>query len=69
VPDEVADALVLHGSPASIRTQLRDYTDAGVQLPVLAVLPGPEPLDATGWLTQLAELADEEGHPWTSTER
>jgi len=58
VPDEVADALVLHGSPAGIRSQLRDYTDAGVQLPVLAVLPGPEPLDPTGWLTVLAELAD-----------
>ena len=56
VPDEVADALVLHGSPASIRSQLRAYTDAGVQLPVLAVLPGPQPLDAAGWLALLAEL-------------
>jgi len=58
VPDEVADELVLHGSPAGIRAQLRAYTDAGVQLPVLAVLPGPEPLDAAGWLKLLTELAE-----------
>jgi probable F420-dependent oxidoreductase len=57
VPDEVADALVLHGSPAGVRAQLAAYTEAGVQLPVLAALPGPEPLQSAGWLTVLAELA------------
>ena len=58
VPDEVADELVLHGDPAGIRTRLRAYVEAGVQLPVLAVLPGPQPSDATGGLTTLADLAE-----------
>lgn len=57
VPDEVADALVLHGNPASCRAQVRAYRDAGVQVPVLAVLPGPQPLDVAGWQAVLAELA------------
>ncbi|MFL6163069.1 MAG: LLM class F420-dependent oxidoreductase [Jatrophihabitantaceae bacterium] len=56
VPDEVADALVPHGSAASCVAQLRAYREAGVQLPVLAVLPGPEPLDLDGWLDLLAAL-------------
>ena len=56
VPDELADALVLHGSPAGCRAQLQAYRDAGVQLPVLAVLPGPERLDLAGWQQLLAEL-------------
>lgn len=58
VPDSVADALVLHGSPASCRAQLRAYLEAGVQLPVLAVLP-PRPLGLAGWLELLAQLGRE----------
>lgn len=42
IPDEVADALVLHGNPASCRQQVQAYVDAGVQVPVLAVVPTPE---------------------------
>jgi probable F420-dependent oxidoreductase len=49
VPDDVVDALVLHGSPESCRDQVREYAKAGVRTPVLAVLPTPEviadPLD------------------------
>ncbi|MFC0504821.1 LLM class F420-dependent oxidoreductase [Micromonospora costi] len=42
VPDEVVDALVLHGSPERVREQVRRYADAGVDVPVLALLPTPE---------------------------
>lgn len=47
VPDEVVDALVLHGSPEQVREQVRRYADAGVDVPVLALLPTPE-LSAAG---------------------
>lgn len=42
VPDEVIDALVLHGTPEDCRDQVRAYARAGVKTPVLAVLPVPE---------------------------
>jgi len=49
VPDDVVDALVLHGSPEACRDQVREYAKAGVRTPVLALLPTPElaenPLD------------------------
>ena len=41
IPDQVADALVLHGTPAEIREQLGRYTAAGVTTPVIALLPTP----------------------------
>jgi probable F420-dependent oxidoreductase len=46
VPDDVVDALVLHGSPESCRVQVRAYADAGVRTPVIALLPTPEVTDA-----------------------
>ncbi|MGK5741569.1 LLM class F420-dependent oxidoreductase [Micromonospora sp. URMC 103] len=42
VPDELVDALVLHGSPEQVSAQVRAYADAGVDVPVLALLPTPE---------------------------
>ena len=42
VPDDVVDALVLHGSPESVRDQVQAYQDAGVKTPVLALLPTPD---------------------------
>ncbi len=42
VPDEVVDALVLHGSPQECRAQVQRYASAGVDVPVLALLPTPE---------------------------
>jgi probable F420-dependent oxidoreductase len=48
IPDEVVDALVLHGSPQSCREQVQAYAAAGVHTPVLALLPtpaGPPDLD------------------------
>ena len=41
VPDDVVDALVVHGSPTSCREQVQAYADAGVDTPVLALLPTP----------------------------
>jgi probable F420-dependent oxidoreductase len=41
VPDEVADALVLHGTPDEIRAKVSRYVSAGVTTPVLALLPVP----------------------------
>lgn len=39
IPDEVVDALVLNGSPASVRAQVQAYLDAGVTTAALAVVP------------------------------
>ncbi|MFC6020922.1 LLM class F420-dependent oxidoreductase [Plantactinospora solaniradicis] len=42
LPDELVDALVMHGSPDACRTQIQRYASAGVDVPVLALLPTPE---------------------------
>lgn len=55
-PDDVVDELVLHGNPRSCRDQVLRYVEAGVQIPVLAVLPSPETADAAGLAAVLAEL-------------
>jgi probable F420-dependent oxidoreductase len=41
IPDEVVDALVVHGSPAECRARVQAYVDAGVHVPVMALLPTP----------------------------
>jgi probable F420-dependent oxidoreductase len=41
VPDEVVDAVLVHGSPAACREQIARYVDNGVTTPVLTVLRGP----------------------------
>lgn len=53
IPDELVDALVVHGSPAQCRAHIQRYVDNGVTTPVLAVLPmaGVDPVAA------VAELA------------
>jgi hypothetical protein len=43
IPDEVVDALVLHGPAGSVREQVRAYVEAGVTTPVLAPLGGGDP--------------------------
>ena len=48
IPDDVVDALVLHGRPEACREQVEAYVEAGVQTPVMMVLPtpaGPTDLD------------------------
>jgi probable F420-dependent oxidoreductase len=42
IPDEVVDALIVHGSPARCREHVQRYADAGVTTPVMALLPTPE---------------------------
>ena len=47
VPDEVVDAVCVHGSPEVCRERLTQYAKNGVTTPVLALLPiGIDPLDA-----------------------
>ncbi|WP_344503238.1 LLM class F420-dependent oxidoreductase [Dactylosporangium maewongense] len=42
IPDEVVDALIVHGSPRRCREHVQRYADAGVTTPVMALLPTPE---------------------------
>ncbi|NJC70333.1 LLM class F420-dependent oxidoreductase [Planosporangium thailandense] len=42
IPDEVVDALILHGTPQACRDQVQEYVRHGVQTPVIALLPTPE---------------------------
>jgi probable F420-dependent oxidoreductase len=42
IPDEVVDALVVHGSAGRCRAHIQRYVDAGVTTPVLALLPPPD---------------------------
>ncbi|MCP2317673.1 putative F420-dependent oxidoreductase, Rv3093c family [Nocardia amikacinitolerans] len=39
IPDELIDELFLHGTPAEISARIKDYVDAGVTTPVLAIMP------------------------------
>jgi probable F420-dependent oxidoreductase len=39
VPDEVVDAVCVHGSPGECREQIAGYVSSGVTTPVLALLP------------------------------
>jgi probable F420-dependent oxidoreductase len=45
VPDEVVDALIVHGSPDACRARIREYTAKGVTTPVLALLPTGDPAE------------------------
>ncbi len=58
VPDEVVDALVLHGSPEQCVASVRRYADNGVDVPVIAVLPTPEITEggAAAWMDLLPRL-------------
>jgi alkanesulfonate monooxygenase SsuD/methylene tetrahydromethanopterin reductase-like flavin-dependent oxidoreductase (luciferase family) len=44
IPDEVVDALVVHGSPQECLAHVQRYVDNGVTIPVLALLPGGDDL-------------------------
>lgn len=45
IPDEVVDALIVHGSPVECRAHVRRYVENGVTVPVLAVLTGAQELE------------------------
>lgn len=42
IPDSLVDDLVVHGTPDEVRTRVQAYADAGVTVPVMALLPTPE---------------------------
>jgi probable F420-dependent oxidoreductase len=47
IPDELVDALVVHGGPAACRDRIQEYVDSGITTPVLALLPvGVDPANA-----------------------
>ncbi|WTW92842.1 LLM class F420-dependent oxidoreductase [Streptomycetaceae bacterium NBC_01309] len=49
VPDELVDELVVHGTPEHCRARIQEYVDAGVTVPVVAVIdprPDADPLEA-----------------------
>jgi alkanesulfonate monooxygenase SsuD/methylene tetrahydromethanopterin reductase-like flavin-dependent oxidoreductase (luciferase family) len=43
LPDDVVDELVVHGSPEQCRDRIAAYAAAGIDTPVLAMMPTPEP--------------------------
>ncbi|RAY15658.1 LLM class F420-dependent oxidoreductase [Actinomadura craniellae] len=40
IPDEVVDDLIVHGSPDRCRERIREYVDAGLTTPIVAVVSG-----------------------------
>ena len=42
IPDDVVDELIVHGDPEACREQVRAYAEAGVTVPIMALLPTPE---------------------------
>jgi alkanesulfonate monooxygenase SsuD/methylene tetrahydromethanopterin reductase-like flavin-dependent oxidoreductase (luciferase family) len=42
IPDEVVDELIVHGSPEECRERVGRYAHAGVDVPVMALVPTPE---------------------------
>jgi probable F420-dependent oxidoreductase len=43
IPDALVDELIVHGSAAECRAKVQAYADAGVTVPVMALLPTPSP--------------------------
>jgi probable F420-dependent oxidoreductase len=46
VPDDVVDELFVHGSPERCREHVRGYAEAGVDTPVIALIPAGDPVAA-----------------------
>ena len=57
IPDEVVDALVVHGSDDACRAHVGRYVANGVDIPVMAVIP----LDRT-----VADAVEGLAPPWTA---
>ncbi len=57
IPDEVVDALVVHGSPAACRARLAEYAANGVTTSSLMILPLDPALDVRQALRDLAPAA------------
>jgi probable F420-dependent oxidoreductase len=56
IPDEVADALVIHGTPEQIKAHIQRYLDNGVTTAAIALLPVPGETSADA-PTHVRELA------------
>jgi probable F420-dependent oxidoreductase len=54
IGDEVVDALIVHGDPATCRRRIQEYVDSGVTTVALAVLPLDPELDHWTAATALA---------------
>ena len=52
IPDELVDALIVHGSPEQCREHLQRYVDGGVTVPVMALMASSQ--DAPRLLRELA---------------
>lgn len=57
VPDEVVDALIVHGPPAACRARLHRYTASGVTTVVPALLPTPDPSPAAALAAGIRAVA------------
>jgi probable F420-dependent oxidoreductase len=62
IDDATVDELVLHGSPEQCRDQVQVYSDAGIQTPVIALLPTPELTTAHALAETLSRLAPHDGN-------
>ena len=48
IPDEVVDAIVVHGPPEKCREQIQQYVENGVDTPMIGLLPmGVDPIQAS----------------------
>lgn len=56
IDDDVVDELIVHGSPAACHEHLQRYADAGVGVPVVALVPSPDVRDAASLVTTLNGL-------------
>jgi alkanesulfonate monooxygenase SsuD/methylene tetrahydromethanopterin reductase-like flavin-dependent oxidoreductase (luciferase family) len=58
IPDEVADALVVHGSPEQCKAHVQRYVDNGVTTTAIALLPvpGQPPADVAEHVRALAPV-------------
>lgn len=57
VPDEVVDALIVHGSPKQCQEHVERYAAAGIDTPILALLPTPEMTSAQALAEAITALA------------
>jgi probable F420-dependent oxidoreductase len=47
IPDQVVDDLIVHGSAAECRAHVARYAEAGIKVPVMALIPTPDLTPAT----------------------
>jgi probable F420-dependent oxidoreductase len=61
VPDDLVDALVLHGTPAQVRAKLAEYVSGGVRTPVIALVPAAD----TDLVAAVRALGSDGGDSWS----